>query len=301
MEFKEVWTPSVLLDNLHDGVYFVDRDRRILYWNRAAERITGFSADEVVGTACADNILTHVNEEGENLCLGRCPLAATMEDGEFREENVFLHHKRGHRVPVSVRAAALQDEEGNITGAVEVFTDISDREANLLRIRELEEMAMLDPLTGLANRRYMEGELEGRIGESERSAVPFGVIFMDIDHFKAINDQYGHDVGDEVLKTVSSTLAKCTRSFDVVGRWGGEEFVVLLRNVDRESLGNIADRYRNLVAQSLTHTAGATIRATVSLGATVLEPGDTLKDVLDRADRLMYRSKEEGRNRVTVG
>jgi len=290
-----------LLDNLHDGVYYVDLERRILYWNQAAERITGFPADEVVGGRCSDNILMHVDENGEQLCLDGCPLAATMEDGKLREMEAYLHHKQGHRVPVSVRAAALRDDQGRISGVVEIFTDISSREAKLLRVQELERLAMRDGLTGLANRRYMEDEFSSRIDESERYAVPFGVLFMDIDHFKAINDRYGHDAGDQVLRTVASTLEQCARSFDVVGRWGGEEFVALIRNVDLEALGRIGERYRSLVARSETHSAEGTIRATVSVGGTLLARGDTIEDVLRRADALMYRSKEEGRNRVTVG
>ncbi len=188
-----------LLDNLHDGVYYVDRERRILYWNRAAERITGFPAEEVIGTRCSDNILMHVDENGKQLCLEGCPLAATMEDGSLRETEVFLHHEKGHRVPVSVRTAPLRDDQGRVEGAVEIFTDLGAREAKLLRLQELERLAMKDGLTGLANRRYMENELSSRVDESRRYGVPFGVLFMDIDHFKKIDDRYGHDAGDDVL------------------------------------------------------------------------------------------------------
>jgi diguanylate cyclase (GGDEF)-like protein/PAS domain S-box-containing protein len=301
MDGREEGFHRTLLDNLHDGIYYVDRERRILYWNRAAERITGFPAEAVIGTRCSDNVLMHVDENGKQLCLEGCPLAATMEDGSLRETEVFLHHKKGHRVPVSVRTAPLRDDQGRIEGAVEIFTDLGAREAKLLRLQELERLAMKDGLTGLANRRYMENELSSRVDESRRYGVPFGVLFMDIDHFKEINDRYGHDAGDDVLRTVASTLEECARSFDVVGRWGGEEFVALVRNVDIEALGRIGERYRSLVARTLAHTAAGTIQATVSVGGTLLAERDSMDDVLGRADALMYRSKEEGRNRVTVG
>jgi len=297
----ENWSPEALLECLHDGVYYVDRERRIRYWNPAAERITGFRADEVVGSCCSENILMHVDEDGETLCTTRCPLAQTMEDGRLRDVEVFLHHKEGHRVPVSVRAAALRDDRGKIIGAVEVFTDVSDREASLLRVRELERLAMLDGLTQVANRRYIEAELSSRIEEAWRYEIPFGLLFMDIDHFKQVNDRYGHDAGDAVLRNVAATLEKNARSFDLVGRWGGEEFVVLLRNVDREGLERIGERYRHLVAQTRTRAGEEAIQTTVSIGGTLLEPDDMLEDVVQRADRLMYRSKSEGRNRLTVG
>ncbi|MDD2542618.1 MAG: PAS domain-containing protein, partial [Desulfuromonadaceae bacterium] len=91
-----------LLDSLADGVYFVDRDRRITYWNKTAERLSGFSAQEVIGTDCAENILRHIDELGNELCLKGCPLTATLEDGKMRDADMFMHHKYGHRVPVAI-------------------------------------------------------------------------------------------------------------------------------------------------------------------------------------------------------
>ena len=145
----------------------------------------------------------------------------TIDDGKAREAEVYLHHKDGHRVPVSVRVSTLTDADGKVTGGVELFTDISSFKALELRIKELEEMALLDNLTRLANRNYMEKEMLVRFEEQKRLGVPFGILFMDIDHFKRFNDTYGHDVGDHVLRFVADTLVKNSRPFDVVGRWGG--------------------------------------------------------------------------------
>ncbi|HEX2620296.1 MAG TPA: PAS domain S-box protein, partial [Phototrophicaceae bacterium] len=115
-----------IIDNLYDGIYFVDRDRVITYWNKGAERITGYSADQTVGHACRDNLLNHVTANGIELCLTNCPLAAVMQDGHEREAEVFLHHKDGHRMPVVVRATAMRDGEGNIVGAIETFSSNVD-------------------------------------------------------------------------------------------------------------------------------------------------------------------------------
>ena len=114
-----------VVDNLSDGIYFVDRRRRILYWNKGAELVSGFSAEEVVGRRCGQTLLNHCDEEGVDVCGKRCPLMATMRDGERREAHVFLRHKDGHRRPVCVRAAALRDDAGKIVGAVETFHDDS--------------------------------------------------------------------------------------------------------------------------------------------------------------------------------
>jgi PAS domain S-box-containing protein len=101
-----------LLDNLGDGVYFVDRDRKITCWNRSAERITGYLSDEMVGTHCFHNRLQHIDGQGANLCNSQCPLALTIADGQPREQDIFFRHRDGHRVPLSAKISPIYDEEG---------------------------------------------------------------------------------------------------------------------------------------------------------------------------------------------
>ena len=108
-----------IVRSLHDGLYFVDRDRKIIYWNEAAEKISGFTASEIIGKSCADNFLTHIDGDDNNLCNGSCPLAITMQNGNLNEAEVYMHHKDGHRIPVSVRASTLRDNDGNIIGGIE--------------------------------------------------------------------------------------------------------------------------------------------------------------------------------------
>jgi diguanylate cyclase (GGDEF)-like protein/PAS domain S-box-containing protein len=292
---------SRIIDHLYDGLYYVNRNRVIQYWNRAAERITGYAAAEVVGRPCSDNILTHVTDNGDNLCMGACPLAATLEDGQMREASVFLHHKDGHRVPVSVRVAPLNGPDGKAIGCVELFTDMSSLKSIETRMKELEEMALLDRLTGIANRRYIEKELSIHLSEEKRFQIPFGILFMDIDHFKKFNDTYGHDVGDQVLKYVANTLLKNSRPFDVMGRWGGEEFVGILRNVGLEQLEELGNRLRMLVESSYIASQDKTLHVTISMGATLMRHDDTLESLIKRADNLLYESKSAGRNRLTLG
>ncbi|SHI12552.1 diguanylate cyclase [Desulfofustis glycolicus] len=290
-----------IIDNLHDGLYFVDADRIITYWNKAAERITGYRAAEVIGKSCADNILTHVDSEGCVLCLGTCPLAATINDGKEREAEVFLHHKNGHRVPVLVRVNSLVDEQGRVIGGIELFTDLSSIQVNQQRIAELEQLALLDGLTRLANRVYLEREIDNRLHEFDRLAVPFGLLFLDIDHFKQFNDTYGHAVGDEVLKAVAQTFVVNSRPFDLFGRWGGEEFIGIIRNITGKDLLYQAERMRLLIERNYLIQNDQKLQVTVSIGATVIRPGDTMETLVKRADELLYESKDNGRNRVTLG
>jgi PAS domain S-box-containing protein len=161
-----------LVENLYDGVYFVDPERRITYRNRGAERISGFAAQEVMGTHCSDEILRHVDDAGTRLCQHGCPVSATLADGEVREADVYLHHKEGHRVPVRVRVAPIRDSTGRISGAVEVFSENSATIAVLQRIKELRTMAYVDKLTGLASRVFTEITLRARLEERERYGWP---------------------------------------------------------------------------------------------------------------------------------
>lgn len=292
---------SSIFDTLHDGLYFVDRNRIIQYWNKAAEEISGYRADEVVGKSCSENILTHVDSNGSNLCEGLCPLAKAMEEGLCSEAEIFLQHKDGHRVPVSVRISPLTDAGGTVIGGAELFFDISSFKSIELRIKELEEMALLDNLTKLANRHFIEKELLVRVEEQKRFGIPFGILFMDIDHFKNFNDTYGHAAGDRVLKSVATTLSKNSRPFDVFGRWGGEEFIGIMRNVTFDQLEHLGQRIRALVCSSYLLLDNAPRHVSMSIGATLMREGDSVESLIRRADALLYTSKREGRNRLTIG
>ncbi len=292
-----------ILDSMSDGVYAVDRDRRITYWSRAAERITGFRAADLLGKRCYDNVLAHVDDDGRSLCSStRCPLAQTMDDGLARTHTIYFHHRDGHRVPVLAKTMPSREGASEaVTGGVEVFTDVSRRRADANRIRELEELAYLDELTRLPNRRYVEQALQTRLGELNRAGRRFAVAMIDADLFKRINDAHGHEVGDRVLQALAKTLRNTARSTDVVGRWGGEEFVVLMSIRDCSEIRLACERLRALVASVAVPAGDRYVRITVSVGATEARPADDLAEVLTRADELMYEAKSGGRNRVVVG
>jgi len=289
-----------ILDNLFDGVYFVDTERRITFWNKGAERLTGFDRAEVLGSRCSDNVLMHVDQQGVSLCQNGCPVAKTLADGQTREAEVFLHHKLGHRVPVLIRVEPVRDETGAIIGAVEVFSQSCDNVATLQRVEELERMAYLDPLTGVGNRRSTEIILNTRLHELIRYGWPFAVVAIDLDNFKYVNDNYGHATGDDVLKMVARTLRHNCRSFDFVGRWGGDEFLLVLVNVTTDQLDSIANKLLLLVSQSSLRAPFDSVCVTISIGAALARPDDTIESLLKRADELLYRSKGAGGNRVTV-
>ncbi len=289
-----------LLDNLFDGIYFVDRQRKITYWNKGAEQISGFTEEEVIGRWCGDKILMHVNEEGKLLCDTDCPLLKVMADGEPIEAEVYLHHKEEYRVPVRIRVKPIKDEKGEIVGAMEVFSDNTFSVAARRRIEELKRLADRDSLTRIGNRRFSEVNLSAAIKDYQQHGESFGLLFIDVDRFKHVNDTYGHLVGDQMLKVVADTLRYSLRANDYVGRWGGEEFLIILYQLSEKQLHTIAEKLRNLVEKNTLFTEKGEVGVTVSIGGTLVQPGDTVKTILERVDMLLYQSKMNGKNCITI-
>ncbi len=300
MRYRNLY--KTIIDGMHEGVYFVDLERTITLWNKGAERITGFSAADVLNRHCRDNILIHIDAEGNRLCKERCPLVAVMQDNcGHAVDHVFLHHKNGQRIPVTVSITAIRDEEGRPVGAVELFRETVMPSFDAEQLSELRKAALIDLLTGLPNRRYLTMNLEGSLQEYSRHGLEFGLIFIDVDHFKQINDRYGHDIGDAALQRVAATLLANMRSYDMVGRWGGEEFVVVVRYVSPEQSQAIARKLCRLVEHTYFTYQGERVGATITLGVTHVRKDDTVEGLVRRADQLMYIGKQQGRNRVVFG
>ena len=287
-----------IINNLSDGVYLVDQTRTIIFWNKAAEEITGYSKEEVIGKHCQDNILNHIDKEGHPLCTLGCPLYATIIDGHQRRAEVFLRHKEGHRIPIMVNIFPIL-EENEAIGAIEIFTPNSPIVYENDLIERLSNLAMNDQLTGLANRRKLESYLEYKLRELKRFQNKFCVLFLDVDNFGAFNNTYGHDAGDEVLKTVAATLKRNMRKNDLLGRWGGEEFVGIFEIKNGYESTLLAEKIRVLIAGSEISHEGAQLSVTASLGVTLARDGDSIDVVIRRADDLMYLSKKKGKNCVS--
>lgn len=292
-----------ILEQLTEGVYYIDTERRITYWNKAAEQITGYERDEVLGKSCSDNVLRHIDEDGTELCIGNCPLMDAVKKSETKEKSIYLHHKDGHRVHVFTRVSPITNESNEVIGAVELFSDLSKNTHGEL-ISELEKLkkeVYTDTLTKIGNRKYAEINLDRRFCEMHDHRIPYNVFFIDIDNFKQINDTYGHETGDRVLRMVANSIVSLLRSMDVVCRWGGEEFVVISPNITSSAAASIAERIRSFVEKSwVTTDDGRDIFVTVSIGCASANEEDTPASVVKRADAAMYSSKLAGRNKVTI-
>ncbi|MFA5478778.1 MAG: diguanylate cyclase [Candidatus Muiribacteriota bacterium] len=231
-----------LLDNLYDGVYFVDKNRVITYWNKSAEIMTGYRADEVIGSKCQNNILNHMDCDGAHLCNSRCPLFFTLEDGNLREAEVFMTHKNGQKIPIKIRVSPIFDNEGNLEGAVEIFSDNSSAQAAYEMIDKLREMAFVDEITGLPNKKYMEMKIENLLQELENHKVKFGVIVITLKNYEALKKECGQEKANNILNIVSKTLTAIIAPYHILGCYDTNSFIVIIPNVTEKEFDEFKNR-----------------------------------------------------------
>ncbi len=291
-----------ILDAVPEGIYLTDCNRNIIYWNKEAENISGYSSKEVTGQNCAHNLLNHIDYHGNNLCKHHCPLSKSITDGATHEADVLLHHKDGHRVPVHVQTVAVKNDEGQVIGVLETFSDKTEHLEQLQELERLEKQSLIDTLTQVGNRRFANIEINKRFDELNRYNWVFSAALLDLDYFKNVNDKYGHDIGDKVLQMVAKTIKSAIRPVDFICRWGGEEFLVIFPNISSENiLKETANRLRLLVKNSYVELNGEKVSVSISLGASVAVTTDTSESLLKRIDNLLYSSKNSGRDKVSVG
>lgn len=292
---------ETLAKSMFDGLLQVDLDGRIVLWNKGAERITGCSPDAMTGQNCKTVFAGSSQDSTAKLFDNIGMIFKTLADGVEREGLIAFKHKEGYFLKLLVRIIAIRNEKGKITGAFEIMNDnkvlISIHQQN----KKTDQTVLLDSGTGIGNRAHIELKIRNALEESQLSGIPMGILFIDIDKFKDFNDTYGHLVGDKVLRFVANTLRQNLRTSDSCGRWGGEEFIVLVLDSNLDGLMKIAEKLRRLVESGGISDGEKDLHTTISIGATVATGTDTLNSLLERADKLMYQSKEAGRNRTTVG
>ncbi|MDM7322877.1 MAG: diguanylate cyclase [Gammaproteobacteria bacterium] len=288
-----------LLGALNEGVYGVGPDGRCTFINPAALRLLGYASEaEVLGK---DNhaLFHRWRADGTFYPEEQCPIHQTLQDGQARQaEDEWFWRKDGTGLPVSLRVSPVGGDDG-IRGAVVAFHDITERKRLLETLRH---QATHDELTGLVNRRHLFELAEREHARIRRGqASPAAIIMVDVDHFKRINDTYGHLAGDAILRHLGQFLCAKLRTTDIAARYGGEEFILMLPSTDLDAALRLAARLREEAAASTVYSDGQPLHFTLSLGLTALTAQDPSLDVaIARADEALYRAKMGGRNRIEV-
>jgi diguanylate cyclase (GGDEF)-like protein/PAS domain S-box-containing protein len=286
-----------LLDTLPDAAVYLDLDGQILLWNRTAERMTGRLASTMnhhTWTAAAMGLLT---DHGCPLSPEQCPLQMTFKSNTQYSERLQLRHVDGRTLNVNATSIPVCTRKGEITGAILIIRDTSAQVHLEERVQSLHAIASQDNLTQVSNRAEMDRRLPAFLQVHTMAAQPGSLIICDIDHFKRINDTYGHQAGDEALVTFASVLRECSRDGDLVARYGGEEFVLLCAACDNPTATARAEEIRRMVERTPVPALGGN-SMTASFGVTENQPGDTAATFLARADRALLTAKATGRNRV---
>ncbi len=295
--------PSVfraVVDDLTMGVYFVDRDRRIVYWNNGAEKITGYLSQEVVGRCCRDNILVHCDEHNNILCELNCPLSETMLDGRPREVSVFMKHKGGYRVPIRIYAAPIRDENGEIIGAAETFYQQRFVPKPDRRRTPLVACGAVDELTGLPDHGYTLSVLKEKLESFKQNFADIGILAIQPDNLEDHRTKRGREAVDGILRVVTETLQNTLRPSDHLGRWSEDQFLVILPHCGGKSIDHVADRIMTVLRSCGIVWWGDPLSITASIGATIARPGDTLELIMARTERALQMSIDNGGNCVSV-
>jgi diguanylate cyclase (GGDEF)-like protein/PAS domain S-box-containing protein len=296
-----------IMESMGDGMVVIDRDHTVVQANSAAAASLGVEKEELTGRKCYEVI----HREGAPCRDAHviCPMPAVFERGETVK---VLHTHRDiakNERHMEITASPLKDRSGETFAMVETYRDIMEKKVddalvNLVqKLNEaqthLKHMADTDELTGLKNRRSIMERLEEEFQRAKRSHRPLSLIMLDIDHFKLINDAHGHLFGDFVLKMISLRIKDSLRKHDILGRVGGEEFLIVAPDSGAEESVHVAERVRRSISAKPIADKTAEVGATLSAGVTVMTAQDATADMIfSRADTALYRAKEEGRNRV---
>jgi diguanylate cyclase (GGDEF)-like protein/PAS domain S-box-containing protein len=291
---EELHFQAMLLEAVGQSVIATDLEGKVLYWNRAAEEIYGWSSEEALGRSLRDLTVSEESlEKAEEV-------ESVLRAGRAWSGETLLRRKDGSYVPVLGTATPLFDDRGSLVGMIGVSTDISERKA---LEEELERRASYDPLTGLPNRRTFVDRLGQALQRTKRGKEgrKVGVLFMDLDGFKNVNDSLGHEAGDRLLVALAERLKNRLRSEDVLARFGGDEFAVLLEEAaDASEAIRVAQRIAEALREPFTvndHQVNLNTSVGITLGsAHTNDPEGMLRE----ADVAMYRAKEQGPGRYAV-
>lgn len=285
------------------GIVIIDSEMKVTQWNRWMEQRSGIVFSDIIGKHLFD-FFPNLNSKS---FLRAFKTAIKLGTPHFFPQRLY-----GHLFPLkpatvigdsfefmrqNCMMSPLRDEDYSIKYAYIAVHDVTDSAFNENR---LITTSMRDPLTGAYNRKFLDWKLKEEIDRALRYKRTLSVIMADIDHFKKINDTYGHQCGDEILKNFAKSLTGALRNTDFLVRYGGEEFCCLMPETDCHSTAHVAERLRTRIENEAFIYNGQEVRITASFGISALEGTETDKELIRRADEALYEAKNSGRNRIVV-
>ena len=303
-----------LLETLYEGICLLDGDLRCTVWSPGLEPLLGRDCGSMLGEARSGRTFRYADEGGRPLAEGDRPLDRVLTTGRAHVQTVRVEVAApgddAGWAEVELQTFPLLDAAGGVCGVAEIYRNLGASTRNRREVRELRRAASRDALTGLANRGELDARLAGAMRHRDAAgsddagdAPPLSLVFLDIDHFKPVNDTHGHAAGDLVLKKLARVLREQSDHGMTVGRYGGEEFVLICPDAGLEDTAERAERLRRHIAGLVITGDGLDepgLRITSSFGVAAAGPGDTADSLMRRADGALYHAKETGRNRVVT-
>ena len=279
------------LNSIGDAVLSTDIDGKVTYLNIAAEGMTGWSREAAAGRPF-DEVFRIIDRETRSVARNPMSLAIRLDRTVGLTPNCVLIRRDGHEAEIEDSAAPIHDADGHVTGAVIVFRDVGTA---LEVSRQMSHLAQHDALTGLPNRLLLDDRLTEAIALARRHGKPVGVLFLDIDGFKAVNDSLGHAAGDRVLQAIAAQLGGLLRQSDTVSRYSGDEFVIVLSEIEKAAdAAMVAKKLLRAAAGPFT-IDGRTVVVTASIGIALFpDHGQDAGTLIANADAAMYGAKREG-------
>ncbi|MDP8220326.1 MAG: diguanylate cyclase [Candidatus Stygibacter frigidus] len=311
---EEKFRSFISLSN--DGMALINEKGQIIEWNSSLTRITGISMEKVYGESIW-NIMTlgnvRIKENKVSSKLLKKFILRSLKNGlekeKVRQDLCQITHTDGHIVHLQYSLFTIKVDKGNRLGMVirDNTSSVNDRkyiaeqhEKLNQAYKEMEKLARIDPLTQISNRRDVEIRLNYEMTRYERHHNPFSLAIADIDDFKKFNDTYGHDMGDYVLKEIAKLMKETIRAQDILGRWGGEEFILIFPETDSVGGNIISDRVRTIIEQHNFDFKGVSVSVTITTGLSVYRQGEVLDETIKRADNALYQGKNCGKNCIIV-
>ncbi|WP_181388386.1 transporter substrate-binding domain-containing protein [Vibrio albus] len=282
-----------LAENMDDVVWVMNTEGKFIYISPSVEKLRGYTAEEVMLQTLDKVICEGSRQQVLESMQAEIDAVRNGEKSQMRTLRIEQPCRNGSTVWTEVNARLVVDKD---TGEMRFIGLSRDITQTLSYEKQLENLALTDRLTGIFNRHKLDEILTQQVELTNRYKSKFAVMILDIDHFKQVNDTFGHHVGDSTLTEFAHILSVSTRQNDIAGRWGGEEFLIIVPHADKVSLLEMAEKLRKNIEEHHFDTVG---RVTASIGVAIQEPGETVKSVLSHADEALYMSKQKGRNRVT--
>ena len=294
---KSAHSANATLDSIGDAVLSTDLTGAVIYLNPAAEALTGWSREAAIGRPLGE--VFHIIDR-ETRAIARDPLRLALDRNQTvgLTPNCVLVRRDGHESAIEDSAAPIHDHQGRVTGAVIVFRDVG---AAIEMSRQMAHLAQHDALTGLPNRLLLGDRLTVAIALAARHRKPIGVLFIDVDEFKELNDTFGHAAGDRLLRAIGKRLTESLRRSDTVSRYGGDEFVVVLTEIERAAdAANVARKLLAALGEPfLVAEAPLIVRTSIGLSLYPVHATEAAT-LIANADAAMYAAKREGKGAVHV-